>query len=1027
MDSVCKELQEVKLELGKLKDEYRIKTEVLEHLRKANDDQAVRYQEVKLQMEKLTHELSTKEGDIAESRHLYEDVKCRLQETESSLKHASSINEKLRIDSGEKVQRLEEENRKLISGLNEATLNTSVLERQLCASREEVAGLKVLVLDSQKKCLEAEQKIELKKELSSRDDAIVKLEEKCMDVQDRLKWKTEHFEHLKEAHKLLQEHLQSSKQEWASEKTTLLQEISSLQINLDTQARLNENLQSELRMCNQALANEESRRRTLEIQLSESKVCFENVLGEFNEAKSNIENLSMERDEKVADLRNALSMKNAHVKEMEYRISHLEQENKELLHSVKELQEAQIGRKKPDSSFIRLRNKFRDLEQTHNCCSMILEEREAEWSKKMESMIGQVTRCEIDLKTKTEEINQLKLQVETCQSSVDISAEEISILLMVLKSAYSEVHSEMLDLKLESDTQKEEVVMQETESESQLKAQLRLEQAGEEIESLSKKLEALKIVENKNTVLEDELDKCRKMLDESAVSQIRLKEHVALMEASTKQMKNEVVGLEKEKTEVERKLKTREEHVALTEASTKQMKNEVVCLQKAKTQLERELKTREEHVELMEASSKQMMNEVVGLQKEKTELERELKTREEHVALMEVSGKQMTNEVFGFQKEKTELERELKTREEHVALMEASTKQMMNELFGLQKEKTELERELKTREEHVALMEASGKQMRNEVVGLQKEKTELERELKTREEHVALMEASTKQMMNEVVGLRKEKTQLERESKTREEHVALMEASTKQIRNEVVGLQKEKSQLEKELKTRELLARSDVEKLKQEMEKLYTDVSISSSSETFEMLTKNGALREALKNAEHLITTEAQERNHSVSVLEKEISDMRAELLHCEESLLYSQTRVKELEALLEHKALEMDTLKGDLGKVQGKYKKAEKELELTKQARTEDIRKLSSERDYLVACIEGVYKQIGGFQEEDAKLIAMLDKMQGNCDEDGKKLTESIVNGSEVGDRMKDDNFSNKGKTKENLGRKVCPLRELN
>ena len=438
MEGVYKELDESKTELEKLKEEYRIKTELSESLRSAHTEQLAKSEAAKLQIEKLTEELNDKSEELAELGHLYEEVKSKLQDAESSLKQVSSVNEKIRFDASEKVQKLDQENRKLVSDLEEVTGRNNNLERKLYACNIEIEGIKKLLSESQRKCLEAEEKVRAGRESKHREDVILKLEEESMSMQDQLKWKKEQFLHLEEAHTRLQNMFQSSKKEWASEKSDMLEEITTLQSKLDSQIRITESLESRLKMCNQALTHEESRRKALEVQLSESKQCFDNVLAEYEEAKAKIESLSNKRDEDIADLRNSLGIKEILLKEMEYKATRLEEDNKELLESLKELRESQINKRKVDPSVNKLRNKLKDFEQVHSKCSLALKEREVEWNLKMEKLRGEMKCNESDLKRQSEQLEQLKAQLDCCHSVMEVSGVETSILLLIMKSILSD-------------------------------------------------------------------------------------------------------------------------------------------------------------------------------------------------------------------------------------------------------------------------------------------------------------------------------------------------------------------------------------------------------------------------------------------------------------------------------------------------------------------------------------------------------------------------------------------------------------
>lgn len=138
---------------------------------------------------------------------------------------------------------------------DEANSNSSDHELKLHAYEEEIKGLKSFLSDSEKKRLEAEKKVEACRELRERDDMLFKQEEEKRKVEDQLKWKKEQFKHLEEAHEKLRCEFQQSKKEWEVEKSTLIEEISTLQTNLDSQTRISEGLQSRLQMCNQASFN----------------------------------------------------------------------------------------------------------------------------------------------------------------------------------------------------------------------------------------------------------------------------------------------------------------------------------------------------------------------------------------------------------------------------------------------------------------------------------------------------------------------------------------------------------------------------------------------------------------------------------------------------------------------------------------------------------------------------------------------------------------------------------------------------
>ncbi|KAA8545662.1 hypothetical protein F0562_020887 [Nyssa sinensis] len=544
MDEVYKGLNEVKAEMEKLKEENSTKTELCESLRKVHNDQLLQLQEAKLQIEKQAQELNAKSEEISDVRQKYEDLKASLHEKESCLTNLSSANEKLRDDYGEKIQKLEGENKELALALDKATSTIQDFKSKIGAGNEEIEGLKRLLSVAQKKCLEAEEKAKASKELKQRDDMILKLEEENSNVQDQLKWRNEQFKHLEEAHEKLQDQFRLNKAEWETEKLTLVEKIDSLQASLDSQTRISESLHNQLKMCNQALAHEESKRKILEIEVSEFKSRFENVFQECQEAKSIIEKLTLEGDNEIAKLRNSLGTKEMLSKEMEFRIAHLEQENMELRGSLKEFQKDQINNAGATSSLKKLQNKLRGLEQLHSKCSMNLKEKEAEWSSQMEKMTGDMNAFISKLNAKEKQIQELQ---ESSHCSLEVQNEEVSVIIMCLKSEFSAAYSKLSNAKAEIEEcnkEREGEILLLTEQlkikdNALQKAHVDLMQARKELASSMERVLSWDLMKQQQTFMEDELERHKKMLDESSEHRLWLKEQVlqlenALKEGSTK-------------------------------------------------------------------------------------------------------------------------------------------------------------------------------------------------------------------------------------------------------------------------------------------------------------------------------------------------------------------------------------------------------------------------------------------------------------------------------------------------------------
>ncbi|CAL5368396.1 unnamed protein product [Camellia sinensis] len=549
MERVCEELDEAKAEIEKLRAEHKIKTQLSESLKRAHNEQLIKIQEANAKIQKQAQEIGEKADEISITKQMYEELKSSMSEKVAIIKNLSSGNIKLGINCDEKLRKWEEEKRELVAALDVANSKNMDQGQKLHAYTEELKGLKSLLSVSEKKFLEAEKRAKESKELRHRDDMLHKLEEENRKVQDQLKWKKEQFKHLEEAHEKLRGQFKASKKEWETEKSALLDEISALQTNLDSQTRIAEGLQSRLQMCNQALAHEESRRKCLEVQLSETKTCFDSVLVECEEAKSKIECLTDQRDKDIASLRDLLGTKDMIHKEMEYRVGRLEQENQELRLSVKELQEAQI-QEAGSSSLSKLRNKLKRLEHIHKDCSKNLSAKEDEWSSKLEKMEVDLTHCRYELERKDTVIKELQTELESCHSSImhlELQNEETSLMLFVLKSGILEARlklsNEMCDMDLKNSEREEAVSLLkkllEIKSAALVETQRNIEEDHEKLASLSSKLESLSLIEQQQLQLQDELDRHKEMLKESSECQLHLKEQALLMKSDSENSERE--------------------------------------------------------------------------------------------------------------------------------------------------------------------------------------------------------------------------------------------------------------------------------------------------------------------------------------------------------------------------------------------------------------------------------------------------------------------------------------------------------
>ncbi|KAM0012354.1 hypothetical protein Hdeb2414_s0053g00753371 [Helianthus debilis subsp. tardiflorus] len=439
--NVHEALEQVRAQNEKLEEEIHIKTDLCKNLKRAQDELITKLQEAKSQSEKQAQELSTKSDELSTLTQLHQDLKSSFQEKESALKHLNSATEKLRYEYGEKVQKFEGENKELVLALEEAKTVSESLKSSLDSCNMEIEDLKRVLSLKDKKIVEISDKTQTARDLISRDEVISKLEEERRDVQDRLKWKNEQFQHLEEAHKKLQDSFKSSKTEWENEKSLLLQEICSLQTNLDSQTRISENLRTELRVCNQALAHEQCNKKLLEVEISEYKSRYDDIFSECHEAKLTIEKLSHKWDEEVAELRDTLAAKDSLSKEMGYKLEHLERENTDLIASLKEFQESQINSGNT-GSLKKLQKKYNSLEQAHKKCSEKLKV-EVELKSELERLKKEIDDYSIKLKDQREHVMQLQEELKSCRCLPEVQNEEISSLVLVLKTQLSEMNTKM--------------------------------------------------------------------------------------------------------------------------------------------------------------------------------------------------------------------------------------------------------------------------------------------------------------------------------------------------------------------------------------------------------------------------------------------------------------------------------------------------------------------------------------------------------------------------------------------------------
>jgi len=534
MEKVYEELDEVKAVNEKLRIDYRNKTELLENLKKVQNEQLIEIREARLVNEKHGFEIEEKSREIAELKRANEELQRCLREKDSVVKRVNDVNDKLRANGEDKYREFEEEKRNMMSGLDEASEKNIDLEQKNNVYRAEIEGLKGLLAVAETKRIEAEKTVKGMKEMRGRDDVVVKMEEEKSQVEEKLKWKKEQFKHLEEAYEKLKNLFKDSKKEWEEEKSKLLDEIYSLQTKLDSVTRISEDLQKKLQMCNGALTQEETRRKHLEIQVSEFKAKYEDAFAECQDARTQLDDLAGKRDWEVAELRQTLSMKDAYFKEMKYENGKLEQENRELLGSLKEFQEATI-QGSGNSALSKLKNKFRNLENIHKNCSANLRSKEAEWSSQVEKMVEEINDYKLQLQSKEAALKEVELELENCRSStakMRLQYEEISIMFLVLSRTVSEAQSRLANVKDKQikDEKREgncySLLMEQLDQKNAAlaKAQMEIKEERESVACLLKRIEMLDLFENQNIQMQKEVERFKEMVEESSRFQTQMQE-----------------------------------------------------------------------------------------------------------------------------------------------------------------------------------------------------------------------------------------------------------------------------------------------------------------------------------------------------------------------------------------------------------------------------------------------------------------------------------------------------------------------
>ncbi|KAJ4880166.1 basic helix-loop-helix (bHLH) DNA-binding superfamily protein [Raphanus sativus] len=991
MEKVYEELEEVKSENEKLRGDFRSKAELLDNLKKVQNKQLVEIQHARSVIEKQSFESEEKSREISELKRANEDLERCLREKDSVLKRLSEANDKLRADWEEKDRGFEDERRKLVLALDEASEKNIDLEQKRNVYRAEIEGLKGSLALAEKKKMEAERTVRDLKEARGRDDVAVKMEEEKSKVEEKLKWKKEQFKHLEEAYEKLDNTFKGCKKEWEGERSTLVDEIYSLQSKLDSQTRISEDLEKKLKMCNGLLTQEETRRKRLEIQVSELKAKYEDAFAEYRDARRELDDLGGKRDEEVAELRHSLGKKEAYFKEMKYENGKLEQENRELLASLRELQEATI-QGSGSSALSKLKNKFRNLENTHKNCSANLRSKESEWSSQLKKMAEEMNDYKLQLRSKDAAVNELELELENFHSSADkmrLQYEEVSVMFLVLSRAVSEAQSRLVNVTDEhtkderSKEKRYSLLIEQLEQKNVALAKAREETEAERerVACLLKRIETLDHFEEENLQMQKEVERYKQTVEESSKLQTQMKEKLKEAEIDFEEkllqvcdaLDNTNSDLVAEREKV-MNLTRQVESFSIVKEKVVAMENEV---QKQKEMLEESEKHRlivEEQITQLESDSKENIRELCS--KVDTAYAKLAEEVEKNVSLIR-NEEQRQRELESY---KEKLEKSTKSQillQENVVEMESHSKRKLAEVSeALEAANCELSdktSEAYQLEFQLWVWKSIAKRLKVELEENQSLRKRVEASLL---EQVTVGEA-VMQEKNELVhklnAITSESSKTAAMSDTEKEIlIKIMREKDKNLEE----VQREVELSQQESLTRELegavLAHITAERVLQNERDELKSVSLLLEQKQNEATVVYKAW-EKLAASKILTEVETEAKKLMIIELEEEISSVSQKLERSDEYVSCFRAEVE-------------SSKQGELREVTTQMQEKLRTSEADKRELVKQVACLSSERQNLLCFISELENGMSKQCDEDTKLLKALEKTVQRCDGIGKE-----------------------------------------
>ncbi|CAN0858307.1 Uncharacterized protein At4g38062 [Linum grandiflorum] len=942
MERISEELDEAKAEIDKLRGDLKCKSQLFHNLKTSHNEQLLQLQAAQSKIELQAQEINVKQEEVKEARNEVEKIQRKLNEKESVIRGLSAANDKLRVDNDDKVLKWEEERRDLMLTLDEANEKNTDQHQKINALMAEIGSFKGLLSASEKKRLEAEKQAKEATALRDRDDVVMTLEEEKMKVEDKLKWKVEQFKHLEQAHDKLRHEFKESKKEWQLEKSTLVDEICKLQSSLDSQTRISQDLQNQLRICNHSLANEESRRKQLDVEVAELRTRFEDVYTDYQDAKSQLECLTTKRDHEIADLRHSLVTKETHWKEIEYESRKLDQENRELMESLKELREAQIHQAGNGSSLVKLKNKLKSVEQIHRDCAANLRAKEAEWSSQVEKLTAQVTNYQSALDRSETVARKLELELENCLSAVmqvNLQKEEVAIELLVLKSGVTEAQSNLekaeADEVIINDRRRADevscVVKQlEMKATALTKAQTDVEEERRKVASLSKRLETVELIEEQKLLMEKEVARWKEMLEESSRCHFQFKEQALHTENDLKQkIKAACNDLDLVSSEL---VQEREKAVSLSRRA-----EEVDRLEEKLIYVEKEL---ERHKQMLEESynhRNQQEEKALQTEKELQEMMRQISSaldeasielaeeREKAASLSEFSKSTSVGEEQKLAALQKEIQRQKEMIEESFRLQQQQQKDASNKENGLKHELKEARDALDSLSSELAVKMCDGNALEFELWIWKSVAQRLNDDLEENQALRKKLEASLLSQVDVTETIKQEKRALVHKL------ALLMKQHEKQTNKVMQDVEEET--LRRELEGVVFIHIMAERRYKDEKEHLLQIL------EEINLLHDKAC--EKIAAGEILAQLEVEEKMLMIGELEDDICSLERKL----------EDKLTSSEALIQ-------------------------QLKTEKRGLTEDVMKLTAEKENLISFLVGVGNRISEFSAVDMQLMQVLENI---------------------------------------------------